>query len=81
MNDVYREAIAKEVSDTLFASVEADETTDISCKSQMVIVRVSFLQTYPSSPKRLIDEQRGAQATGYTMELQKQSRQCCVAGP
>ena len=38
MYEVYREAIAKLVSETPFASIQADETTDVSCKSQMVIV-------------------------------------------
>lgn len=38
MYEVYREAIGKEMSETPFASVQVDETTDVSCKSHMVIV-------------------------------------------
>lgn len=38
MYDVYREEISKQVDNTSFVAVQADETTDVSCKSQMVIV-------------------------------------------
>ncbi len=38
MNEVYREEIAKQVGETSFVTIQADETTDVSCKSQMVIV-------------------------------------------
>ena len=38
MYEAYSKDIAKEVSEIHFASVQAEETTDISCKSQTVIV-------------------------------------------
>ena len=38
MYEVYRCEVAKQLRDTQFVAVQADETTDASCKSQMVIV-------------------------------------------
>ena len=38
MYEVYRDEIAKQVDETSCVAVEADETTDVSCKSQMVVV-------------------------------------------
>ncbi|KAM4557752.1 zinc finger MYM-type protein 1-like [Odontesthes bonariensis] len=38
MYEVYRCEVAKQVQATQFVAVQADETTDVSCKSQMVIV-------------------------------------------
>ncbi|XP_071754178.2 zinc finger MYM-type protein 1-like [Centroberyx gerrardi] len=38
MYEVYREEIAKQVDETSFVAIQADETTDVSCKSQMVVV-------------------------------------------
>ena len=38
MFEVYRCEVAKQLRDTQFVAVQADETTDASCKSQMVIV-------------------------------------------
>lgn len=38
MYEVYRETILKEIQDAKFVAVQADETTDISCMSQMVIL-------------------------------------------
>ncbi|KAI4798579.1 hypothetical protein KUCAC02_021946, partial [Chaenocephalus aceratus] len=38
MYDVSREEIAKQADNTSCVAVQADETTDVSCKSQMVIV-------------------------------------------
>ena len=37
LHEVYRDEIAKQVDETCVA-VQADETTDVSCKSQMVVV-------------------------------------------
>ncbi len=38
MYEVYREETAKQVGKTSFVAIQVDETTDVSCKSQMVIV-------------------------------------------
>ena len=38
MFNVYQEEVVKQVSDTPFVTVQADETTDVSCKSQVVVV-------------------------------------------
>ncbi|KAI4822125.1 hypothetical protein KUCAC02_007687 [Chaenocephalus aceratus] len=38
MYDVFREEITEQVDNTSFVAVQADETTDVSCKSQIVIV-------------------------------------------
>lgn len=38
MYEVYLEGVRKEVNESNFISIQADETTDVSCKSQMVIV-------------------------------------------
>ncbi|XP_053269531.1 zinc finger MYM-type protein 1 [Pleuronectes platessa] len=38
MYEVYRCELAKQLRDTQFVAVQADETTDASCKSQMVII-------------------------------------------
>ncbi|KAL7405711.1 hypothetical protein ABVT39_006150 [Epinephelus coioides] len=38
MYEVYRDEIAKQVDKTSFVAIQADETTDVSCKSQMVVV-------------------------------------------
>ena len=35
---MYRDEIAKQVDETSCVAVQADETTDVSCKSQMVVV-------------------------------------------
>jgi hypothetical protein len=36
--DVYREALQEDINKAMFVSVQADETTDISNKTQIVIV-------------------------------------------
>ena len=38
MYEVYRREVAKQLRNTQFVAVQAEETTDASCKSQMVIV-------------------------------------------
>lgn len=38
MYQVYIEELIKEINDATFVSVQADETTDITCRSQFVII-------------------------------------------
>ena len=38
MLKVYTEEIAREIKNPRYVSVQSDETTDISCKSQFVII-------------------------------------------
>ena len=38
INNVYFDFIKKEIHETNFVALQADDTTDVSCKSQLVII-------------------------------------------
>ena len=52
MLKVYAEEITREIKNSSYVSVQADETTDISCKSQFVII-VRFVKDFKPIEKFL----------------------------
>ena len=52
MLKVYTEEITRELKNSSYVSVQADETTDISCKSQFVII-VRFVKDFKPVEKFL----------------------------
>ena len=52
MLKVYAKEITKEIKNSSYVSVQADETTDISCKSQFVII-VRFVKDFKPVEKFL----------------------------
>lgn len=47
INNVYLELIKNEIAETNFVAIQADETTDISCKSQLVVILRYIINNKP----------------------------------
>ena len=71
MLKVYTEKITREIKNSSYVSVQADETTDISCKSQFVIV-MRFVKDFEPVERFLkFVELRDRTANGFTQVLKE----------
>lgn len=72
MYEVYIEEIKKEIDDASFVSLQADETTDVSCRSQFVIILRYLKDSQPVERFLAFIDVHDRTATGLTTVLKEE---------
>jgi hypothetical protein len=79
MYDLYRELLKEEISTTNFVSIQADETTDVSCKAQLVII-LRYITKLGTVTERFVQYSKlvDKSASGLTAEIKSVLSECGI---